>query len=176
MLRALLADRFGLVIRNETRELPIYEMKLARSDGRLGPNIKPSAIDCPTVRAKRAAGAPIPVDGSEPRCTLSARMSAATSNTTMMLEGETMPEIAKLLRAQARRPIVDRTGPAGSYAFELTTARDTTVGRIPGAPPPADDGIPLLTGVQDQLGLKLESARGPGEVLVIDSATRPSEN
>jgi hypothetical protein len=55
---------------------------------------------------------------------------------------------------------VDKTGLAGTYAFELATARDTSVGRIPGAPPPADDGISLLTGVQDQLGLKLESAHG----------------
>ena len=87
-----------------------------------------------------------------------------------------MAEIARLLTPQARRVVVDRTGLAGTYAFELTTARDTSVGRIRGAPPPADDGISLLTGVQDQLGLKLESARGRVEVLVIESAERPAED
>jgi uncharacterized protein (TIGR03435 family) len=175
MMRAMLADRFKVVIRTEAREMPIYELHVARP-GQLGPTIKPSGVDCAAIRAKRNVGAPLPLDGSEPRCTLSARMSSASSNTTMMLEGESMAEIARLLTPQARRVVVDKTGLPGTYAFELTTARDTSVGRIPGAPPPADDGISLLTGVQDQLGLKLESARGRVEVLVIDTAERPAEN
>ncbi len=175
MMRAMLADRFKLVARVEAREMPIYELWVIRS-GQLGPTIKPSAVDCAAIRAKRSVGTPIPLDGSEPRCALSARMSSASSNTTMMLEGESMAEIARLLTPQARRVVVDETGLAGTYAFELTTARDTSVGRIPGAPPPADDGISMLTGVQEQLGLKLESARGRVEVLVIESAERPAEN
>lgn len=175
MMRAMLADRFKLVVRTDVREMPIYEMHVLRS-GQLGPAIKPSTIDCAAVRAKRVVGAPIPLDGSEPRCALSARMSTASSNTTMILEGESMAEIARLLTSQARRVVVDETGLPGTYAFELTTARDTSVGRIPGGPPPADDGISLLTAVEDQLGLKLEAARGRVEVLVIESVERPTEN
>jgi hypothetical protein len=51
-----------------------------------------------------------------------------------------------------------------------------TIGRIPGAPPPADDAVSLLTGVQEQLGLRLESARGSVDVLVIDGAEEPYAN
>ena len=54
MLRALLADRFKLAAHNESRELPIYALVKARSDGKLGPELRPSAVDCAAIAAARA--------------------------------------------------------------------------------------------------------------------------
>ena len=56
LLRQVLADRFALTVHNETRELPIYALVLARSDGRLGPNLKPTSEECATLMAARGRG------------------------------------------------------------------------------------------------------------------------
>ena len=68
MLRALLAERFALRVHIETRELPIYALVLARRDGRLGPQLRPSSLDCAAIRARQAPDAPPLPGGSEPDC------------------------------------------------------------------------------------------------------------
>src|SRR5688572_23771423 len=70
LLQAILTERFGLVTRRETRELPIYTMTLARDDGRLGPDLKRSDVDCEAViAARRASGErPLVAPGTPPVC------------------------------------------------------------------------------------------------------------
>ena len=87
-----------------------------------------------------------------------------------------------LLSSELRRPVRDKTGLMGKYDFKLTYTPDPVQQAPPGASPPeavppADSNAPsIFTAVQEQLGLRLESSRGPVEVLVIDNAERPTEN
>jgi uncharacterized protein (TIGR03435 family) len=87
-----------------------------------------------------------------------------------------MTEIAKLLGQFLDRSAIDKTGLSGHFTFDLHSANLTRVIRDPGAPPdPVDpNAASIFTAVQEQLGLKLDSQRGPIEVLVVDSAERPS--
>jgi len=89
-----------------------------------------------------------------------------------------MGEFASLLqRAVLDRPVVDETGLAGRYDFDLEWAPDETQfgGEVPTASAEAQSA-PLFTAVQEQLGLKLVATRGPVEALVVDKAERPSAN
>jgi uncharacterized protein (TIGR03435 family) len=81
-----------------------------------------------------------------------------------------MTRLAEVLGNRADRLVVDRTGLAGTYDFELQFTRDDALGR---SDQPAG-ATSLFTALREQLGLKLESARGPVEFLVIDKATRPT--
>jgi uncharacterized protein (TIGR03435 family) len=83
--------------------------------------------------------------------------------------GAAMSELTRVLAIPLSRPVVDRTGLSGTYDIRLQFTDD-----IAGATPPPNSGI--FTAIQDQLGLKLESARAPVEVLVIDHVERPSGN
>jgi uncharacterized protein (TIGR03435 family) len=78
----------------------------------------------------------------------------------------------------AGRIVLDRTGLAGNWDIDLTWTPDQLPQRPPGAPelPVNADGPSLFTAVQEQLGLKLDSQRGPVEMLVIERAEKPVEN
>jgi uncharacterized protein (TIGR03435 family) len=73
---------------------------------------------------------------------------------------------------------VDRTGLTGEFDFELQFSAPPTTGSVDTGIPvaPLDDAASIFTALQEQLGLKLESTRGPVEVMVIDSAERPAGN
>jgi uncharacterized protein (TIGR03435 family) len=97
--------------------------------------------------------------------------------------GQPMSQIAQMLSQWVNRTVVDRTGLTGGFDFDLTWTPDQIPqGRgepPPGAPPlpPIDpNGPSIFTAVQEQLGLKLDSQRGPVEVLVIDSVEQPTED
>jgi uncharacterized protein (TIGR03435 family) len=180
MVRRLLAERFNLTTHVETRDLPRYALVMARTDRRLGPRLKPSAIDCPAIVAARGpdyrlpplTGPPQP--GDPPRCTLTARVGGGS--TTMFVEGQPMREIAKLLQSQAVRIVIDNTGLTGTFDMELETEP-----RLPPGIPSDTFGVPreglsLFTALPEQLGLKLESERGPVEILVIDRVELPTAN
>lgn len=175
MVKALMADRFKFAFHRETRELPIYELVVLRPDGKLGPQLKPSAVDC--SGAMRGAPPPTPAtppatsptQGARPTCGM--RISGAT----LIAGGATLAQLASNLSNAVGRTVVDKTGLAGGYDMDLSFTPDATM-RPPDAPPIAGDGPSLYTAVQEQLGLKLESAKGPVEVLVIDAAERPVEN
>jgi uncharacterized protein (TIGR03435 family) len=88
-----------------------------------------------------------------------------------------MANFARNLSPIAGRSVVDKTGLSGGFDATLTWTPDASLGNAPDAGPPAADGGPsLFTALQEQLGLKLEAARGPVDVLVIDSAARPMED
>ena len=184
MMRALLAERFKLVVHDETKEMPIYALVVARSDGRLGPQLKKSEVDCAAVTAAgRGRGrGPMPPPGPPqpggppPQCGIRIGMG------NMAVGGSPLTQVASSLAMFAGRIVVDKTGLIGAYDFTLTWTPDQMANRPPGAPPGPDaapvdpNGPSLFTAVQEQLGLKLESQRGPVAVLVIDRAEHPTEN
>lgn len=180
MVRRLLAERFNLKTHIETRDLPRYALVMTRSDRRLGPRLKRSAIDCPAIVAARGPDYRPPTfpgplqPGDPPRCAL--MVAAGGGSMTMFVEGQPMPEIARLLQPQAGRIVLDKTGLTGTFDMQLETE--------PRLPPgfPADafgvprEGLSLFTALPEQLGLKLESERGPVDILVIDSVDPPTPN
>src|SRR4029077_9120806 len=92
----------------------------------------------------------------------------------------TMQDLASYLSGVDGRQVLDRTGLAGRYDFTLESlpGPDNPLSSLKGlklAPPP-ENGVSLFTALKEQLGLELESAKGPVEILVIDHVEKPSEN
>ena len=163
MLRALLADRFQFAGHYETQERPIYHLVVARADGRLGPQLQRIDIDCAPYKPRpRTPGEPAPPVSEAPVCGF--RMSGGSATLSIVSGGRNMKSLADTLSKSAGRPIVDKTGLAGYYAYTL---------KFDGA---TADGLSVFTALQEQLGLKLEPARAPLDVVVIDRIERPSEN
>jgi uncharacterized protein (TIGR03435 family) len=158
MLRALLGERFNLRVHPESREMPVYDLSLARADGKLGPRLVPSACEADAP----AAGQPRSPGG----CGLF-RIGGGASVT---VGGMTMEELGARLAMfpVVQRPVRDRTGLSGRFDFQLDF--------IGGNNPDPNAGPGLFTALQDQLGLKLESRRDRVEVIVVDDVTPPTDN
>lgn len=187
MLRRLLSERFRLRVHRETRELPVYVLALAREDGRLGEQLRPSGPDCAPIKGPAqafassfppfAAAPPPPPPsaggrvlslGAAPlRCPGFAFSSSAAGH--WSIRELTLARFAERLVGIFGRPVIDRTGLQGSYDLELTYIPDGPVAVTSNAPT-------LLTALREQLGLKLDSTTAPVEVLVVESVTAPSEN
>ena len=151
MLQSLLAQRFHLKVHQEIRDEPVYELVLAKG----GPKLKDSA-------------------GGENESERIGRGTFTATATPIAL-------LLKPLSQVLGRSIIDKTGLTGSYDFTLQWTPDSgqyrSLGGAPIPDPPADsDSVSLFTALQEQLGLKLESAKGSVEIIVIDSAEKPSEN
>jgi uncharacterized protein (TIGR03435 family) len=183
MIRSLLEDRFKLKTHMETRELPVYELVMARADRALGPQLRQSSFDCDALIAAFQAGSPPPArqPNEPPPC------GAMRGPARVLAGGIPMAQFANMLTlvmADANGPagrddariVIDKTGLSGRFALTLAWTPE----RIPEAPPPP--GIPpvdpngphLVTALQEQLGLKLQSARSRMEVVVIDSVEQPT--
>ena len=150
MVQSLLADRFKVALHWETREVPVYLLSVAKK----GPRLHPTADDPHVLSSVTLNGAQIQL-GDGYRTTASGR-------------GMSMPELARFLARlpAVGRPVIDKTGLEGFYGFNLDYA--STLG---------DDTRPdLFAALQEQLGLKLESTRGPIQILVVDHAEKPSAN
>jgi uncharacterized protein (TIGR03435 family) len=173
MIRSLLEDRFKLVTHREVREMPIYELVLARADGRLGEGLHKSDVDCDAVFAARQAGVPPPPPRGPmdpPPCRLMggpARMIAG---------GTTMEQLATNLGLRVERAVIDKTGLSGRFEFNLAFTPDRMPNGVPppGVPPIDPDGPGIFTALQEQLGLKLVPAKAQTDVIVIDSVERPT--
>jgi uncharacterized protein (TIGR03435 family) len=162
-LRALLADRFQLTVRRETRSLPMYALVLARPDGRLGTQLTKSPIDCEALRAARGKGDTSPLPAAAKQCGTQGRIGS------LAMGGSPMTMFADALSRRLGRPVSDRTGLAGTWDLTLTHGVETT-------PPPDANGPSIFTALQEQLGLKLDSTTGPVEVLVVDRIERARED
>jgi bla regulator protein blaR1 len=170
MLRSLLIDRFKLKARLETRDGPVFALVAARADGKPGAGLVPAHDNCAAIiaaerKGERRASPP----GERPACGLIAgpnRMGGdriAGGNTSMS-------QLATTLSSPMSRTVLDRTGLSGVFNFTLDFLPD-------GSSIDASQNLPSLqTALQEQLGLKLEPARGPVEVLVIDHIERPTED
>jgi uncharacterized protein (TIGR03435 family) len=177
MIRSLLAERFKLKVHREPREVDIYALVPVRRDGRLGPELKPSATDCDAVRAARRKSGPPPEPprpGERPQC--GARVGAGE----LVTDGQPLLELVSLLSATVGRSVVDRTGLKGTYDIYLKWTPDFVRQRATGETVRINgvefdpSGPSIFTALQEQLGLKLESERGTVEALVIDHIERPT--
>lgn len=148
LVRKLLAERFGLVVHHERREMRAFALAVAKG----GPKMGPSADDL---------NAPMHENDSQ-----------SGGQATMRAKNVSTGELAgMLMRLFLDRPVVDQTGLIQRYDFQLKWTQDET--RVPtdGNAPPG-----LFTAIQEQLGLKLEPVKAPVDVLVIDTVGRPSAN
>jgi uncharacterized protein (TIGR03435 family) len=172
LVQRLLADRFALKTHPETRDLPIHHLVAARGDGRLGPQIKPAEFDCEPFLTgeRRTVDAPIDPKTGFPRCATNIGMGGGVR--TVRYRGVSSSRLAVFLSTAVNRVIVDKTGLRGSYDVELKFQDDTAF--IGSGSRRQLEAPSLFTALQEQLGLKLDAARGPVEVLVIDSVERPT--
>ena len=166
MLQSLLAERFRLKVHRETRQLPVYALVIDKR----GPKIKLSADQIsPTVNGPSQPGAG-PNHGAF-------KFGAGS----MIGNAVGLSLLAGLLSQHLDRRVIDRTGLEGRFDIQLRwTPGQGEAPFDPGGnlvPAVADfSGSSIFTAIQEQLGLKLESKRGPVEVTVIDQAEKPSEN
>jgi uncharacterized protein (TIGR03435 family) len=167
MSQALLEDRFQLKIHRETREGPVYFLSVARGGPKLHSFTEGSCKPWPT---------PPPPQLTKEYCT---RMIYGIKPA-VEAQGATLDEFSKLLRLVVGRPVIDKTGITGRFDIRVDFSREGTelAGIQLKEPVPSDPSGPpsIFTAVQEQLGLRLESGRGPIETLVIDRIEKPSEN
>lgn len=150
MLRSLLADRFRLVVHRETRPMPAYALVLARADKKTGPQLR----------------------ATEP-CTGPGCGGFNVGNGSLRGTGVTMTQLAgELPSATEGRHVIDRTGLAGAFDVTLTWS----AGALQPDAAIADDAASIFAAIQEQLGLKLEPITAPIDVIVVDSAERPTGN
>jgi uncharacterized protein (TIGR03435 family) len=160
-MQTLLADRFGLRVRRETRDLDIYALTMARPGGQPGRGLKSSPDDCAVMAARAKASPPPPGANGEPPFICGQQFGRGR----IRFGGYPLSLFANGLSQSVGRAVVDRTGLTGNWAFELTYADE---------PAPNSDAPSLFTAIQEELGLKLEPAKGPVDVLVVDNVQRPT--
>lgn len=146
MLQKLLTTRFGLQMHHDKRELSVYALSIAKN----GPRLDKSKSDPDALPNASGHG-------------IGAQQSMRFSN-------DSMADFAETLQLMSDRPVVDQTNLAGRYDFTLLWTAD------PLRAGPTDTAPGLFAAVQEELGLKLEATRTPTDVLVIDAATRPTQN
>lgn len=174
MIQALLADRFKLALSRTTKELPVYALVIAKN----GPKLQQSKETSPSPEEPNAPKTPGSFKGGHMM-----RMGNGELNAQQV----PMAFLVQFLAQELGKPIIDKTGLAGSYNFTLQWTPEEGHDRMPGGMPggrpgpenatqPEPSGPSIFTAVQEQLGLKLESQKGPVEVLAIQHVERPSEN
>jgi uncharacterized protein (TIGR03435 family) len=180
MLQQLLADRFKLAIHREPRKLPVYFLTIAKNGSKLKEAKPGDKYEKAFPYADKFADAAKPgeiflVSGTRP----------GHNTQTIYAFGVSMPTLARQLTFWSQRTVQDRTGLTGSYDVvlefckeqsSLNSSGSVSDGQdVPSAPDPC--GVPpLLSAVQQQLGLKMEPGKGPVEIIVVDHAERPSGN
>jgi uncharacterized protein (TIGR03435 family) len=162
MLRPILIDRFKLKVHRETRQLPVYELVIDKAEHKLkearADDVRPNGL-------KDVRGAPINIS-----------LIKFMGRNEIVAQATTMASLVNLLAQPMfglERPVVDKTGLAGTYDFALNWAPDPMGNEAPNL----DDSAPaIFSALREQLGLRLVAAKGPVEALVIDSVERPTED
>jgi uncharacterized protein (TIGR03435 family) len=179
MVRALLADRFGLVTHYEDREVPVLAFTLP-AGSKTGPQLHRHSDDspCPTEAAPTDAGV---VNGKPAFCngiyplkpTVPGRLRFGGRNVTLAFIADTFSAGVKL-----GRPIIDQTGLTGTFDFTLEWTQDGPPSAPSAAaePPTETTGPTFEEALRDQLGLKLQARKGPLRVLVVDHVEPPTAN
>ena len=175
MLRSLLEERFQLKVHRDSKEAPAYFLTVGKSGSKL---VQTKEGSCIPIDLKHLPQPPAPGQPMPKYCGAGSNSRMAGGVMKMNLEGATMENFTSMLTRFAGRPVIDKTGLAGMYDvhLEFTPERFEGRGAEPGADLPAPAGPSIFTAVQEQLGLKLESGKGPVETLVVDHVERPTEN
>jgi bla regulator protein BlaR1 len=176
MMQALLEDRFKLKLRRVPREVPVYLLTVAKGGTKfLEPAKKGACVPWDFDNLPRTA----PGQHDAVPCGMIGRRRRSTNGTAEVeLYGSTMPNLAEQFSMLLGRPVIDQTGLSGTFDFHVEVPVDELAAGAsdPAAPgPPADESALAFAAVR-KLGLKLQSAKGPGEIFVIDHIERPSEN
>jgi bla regulator protein blaR1 len=145
-MQAVLRDRFGLVLRRESRELPMYALTIAKKGHKLAAPANPSE------------GISFNFNNGQQ----------------IMAKSSSMKMLADTLASILGRFVSNQTGLDGAYDFRVEFARDSA-SQEPGAAHDTERPS-IFTALTEQLGLRLESTKGPVPVFVIDRIARPSEN
>jgi uncharacterized protein (TIGR03435 family) len=175
MLQTLLEDRFQLKTHREMRELPVYTLTVAKS------GLKVQALKEACAPPDMAVMMAPPVPGQKPPSFCgSSRMQRKGQTMILDLHATSMTDLANRFSVSLDRTVIDKTGVAGSFDLHLEFGLDETTPGFPpgrGGPAPSDDpaGPSIFTAVQE-LGLRLEPAKGPVEFLVIDRVEKPDQN
>jgi uncharacterized protein (TIGR03435 family) len=171
MLQALLADRFKLAVHRETRELLVYTLAVAKSGAKL----------------QKAKSGDTYANGIKyPDGTLAGAgaLDGGVFDGWITAQGVTIANLAGELTEMLGHPVTDKTGMTGAYDFKLRFTPDDRL-QVPGGAEPNErprsslsnaDEPSLFVAVQEQLGLKLESGKGPVEIVVVDHIERPTGN
>jgi uncharacterized protein (TIGR03435 family) len=189
MVRAMLSDRFKLIVHVEKREQPAYDLLLVRGDGSLGPNLTPTKNDCVRILAEREAareaaansGAPsrsVELSDSDapPLCTARLHIGRPPVRRDTVEADTTMADLAFQLDILAlRRVVVDKTGLAGTYRMTMTYDRSASL-KGPDFVQAPDRPPTIFTAIRDQLGLRLEPSTAVRDTLIVDRVERPMEN
>jgi uncharacterized protein (TIGR03435 family) len=147
LIRKVLAERFGLKLHRDSRELSVYAITVAKGGEKM----------------VRSMGDPngLPDENDN----------ASNGLVTMRVTNMSMVDFAMIFQFFLDRPSVDQTGLTGRYDFQLKWTPDEGHVATDGNAPPG-----LFTAIQEQIGLKLEPVKAPAQVLVIDAVQRPSGN
>jgi uncharacterized protein (TIGR03435 family) len=180
MLQTLLEDRFKLAIHRETHQLPIYALTVAKSGLKLRP-AKEGSCTAWSPFSLIAPSSPVRMPGENaPKPCGFLGFGVQGLELTLDMSGASMAELSASLAAtrELHQTVLDNTGLAGVFDVHLKWTADS-----PGATDSGDRVLPndaagpfLFSALQEQLGLKLESAKGPLEVLVIDHVEKPDAN
>ena len=182
MMRTMFAARMKLVAHIEQHERLVYSLVLARSDGRLGPELKKSTLNCgPRPPGTPPEPPPPPRSGPPDPKEFATRCGMMFGATTIVTGGMPMNVFVNSLAGLAGGEVENQTGLEGFYAFTLKFSRQRGPGapldQSPNAVPAAVDDLPdIFTALQEQLGLKLVPGKKMMPVFIIDHIERPSEN
>ena len=146
MMRKILAERFGLLLHREQREMPVFALTVTKG------------------------GAKMIANATDPNGWMDQQNGGINGRHVEALKNASMADLALILQFHVDRPVVDQTGLKGRYDFKLQWTVDEAQTTAPDAPPG------LFTAIQEQIGLKLEPVKAPADVLVIDKVERPGAN
>jgi uncharacterized protein (TIGR03435 family) len=166
MLQVLLAERMKLKVHMDSKEASVFTLTVSKS----GSKMQPAKDDISAAGAVPAAGGG---DGKDPGGSKKPKwtMRCGPRGCEIVAERMSMEALASMLDVQLSTFVTDKTGLTGDYAFTLQYQSPGATGLDDATSWPS-----LLTAVQEQLGLKLESEKGLMPVLVIDRIEKPSEN
>ena len=175
MVQSLLEDRFHLKVHREMRDLPVYNLVIAKGGLKMKPSADQTAPD-PRQRfidftSPAAEVAPLPRGAMRVAKGPGISVLTAKSIATSAL-------VNNLLQGQSDRIVFDKTGLKELFDIDLRFSNEGDPPLSPGtdAPPPSDPSGPSLFTAIQELGLKLEPDKAPLEVIVIDSVSKPTEN
>lgn len=172
-LQDLLREKFHLQLHRETREIPIFTLTASKYGAELH---RSKVTSCAAFKWGRYSPPPgeRPEDCSGVETGPNLQLNETLDAVGMPVSGSAGFNLVQLLSRELDRVVIDKTGLPGLFDIVLEWNRQATKERLKSAATEDPDSPSLFEAVQQQLGLKLEPAKGPVEILVIDHAEKPT--